>query len=48
MNLTREEIIREIQEGSEIGKEIFEIELSYYKDLARITALTSSTEEKKQ
>ena len=33
--LTREDIIKEICKGSEIGKEIFGIELSYYKDLTR-------------
>lgn len=33
--LTREEILKEIRKGSSIGKEIFEIELAYYKDLTR-------------
>ena len=33
--LTREDILKEIRDGSAIGKEIFEIELSYYKDLVR-------------
>ena len=35
MNLTKEQIIEEIKKGSEIGKEIFKIELDYYKSLAR-------------
>ena len=35
MDLTKQEIIEEIKKGSEIGKEIFEIELDYYRSLAR-------------
>ena len=33
--LTREQIIKEIEDGTPIGEEIFEIELSYYNDLVR-------------
>jgi len=47
MNLTKEDILKEILSGSQIGKEIFEIELSYYKDLARSTALTENSEGEK-
>lgn len=35
MNLTKEQIIEEIKKGSEIGKEIFEVELEYYKSLVK-------------
>lgn len=34
MNLTKEEIIEEINKGSEIGKQILETEIDYYKNLA--------------
>lgn len=44
MNLSKEEIIKEIRNGSKIGKEIFEIELSYYKNLARSTETTGMGE----
>ena len=33
--LTKEGILKEIRDGTSIGKEIFEIELSYYRDLVR-------------
>ncbi len=35
MNLNKEQIIEEIERGSEIGKEIFEIELNYYRSLVK-------------
>jgi len=35
MNLNKKEIIEEINKGSEVGKQIFEIELNYYRDLVR-------------
>ncbi len=35
-SLTIEEIIEEIKKGSEIGKEIFKIELDYYRSLVKI------------
>ncbi len=35
MQLTKEEIIKEIEKGSEIGKEIFKVELDYYRDLVK-------------
>ncbi len=35
MQLTKEQIIEEIRKGSDIGKEIFEIELDYYKSLVK-------------
>ncbi len=34
-SLTKEEIVEEINKGSEIGKQIFEIELEYYKNLTK-------------
>ena len=34
-SLTKEEIVQEIRKGSEIGKQIFEIELDYYKSLVK-------------
>ena len=36
MNLNKQEIIEEIRKGSDIGKEIFKIELDYYRDLVKI------------
>ncbi len=35
MDLTKQEIIEEIKKGSEIGKQIFEVELDYYKSLVK-------------
>ncbi len=35
MQLTKEEMINEIKKGSEIGKEIFKIELDYYRSLVK-------------
>ena len=34
-SLSKEQIIEEIKKGSEIGKEIFKIELDYYRSLVR-------------
>ncbi len=35
MNLTKEQIIEEIHNGSEVGKQILEVEIDYYKNLAK-------------
>lgn len=35
MNLTKEKIIQEILNGSEIGKQILEIEIDYYRSLVK-------------
>jgi len=33
--MDKEEIIKEIREGSEVGKQILGIEIDYYKNLAK-------------
>lgn len=35
MNLNKEQIIEEIKKGSEVGKQILETEISYYKGLVK-------------
>ena len=34
-SLTKEEIIEEIRKGSVVGKQILEVEIDYYKSLAK-------------
>ncbi len=46
MSLNKEEIIEEIKSGSEIGKEIFEIELNYYRSLVNVDAKEIGGEQK--
>ncbi len=45
MNLSKEQIIEEILKGSKIGKKIFEIEMNYYKDLAKDNSPTKTSTE---
>ncbi len=42
MNLTKEEIIKEICNGSEVGKQILKVEIEYYKGLAEPSQKTKS------